>query len=305
LRNMGIMTSDADHLYYVDAMANIYKENRQTGEKTKLGDASGLMLNVMDGWVYYKDGTTGNLCRISTDGATKEIVVETTNSILAVSVIGNEIYYIQSQPKKNLTPDLQELIAAGQMDPNTYHLYRLTVGSKKPKLVFKEDIKDLVYYKDRFYYLSDADGAVYSFDRQGKDQKKIASGPIYGFEIINDSLFYIDGTADEATKVPKLVLVRAETNGTYIEDIVNDKMVVNFIVDGEDIYYLAANQETGTVDLYKKSGSETTLVAEQCSELFNAKDGYILYLDSEGRLMKTKADKSGFEELELQLPAAN
>lgn len=302
LRNMGIMAADADNLYYIDPTYYIYKENKKTGEKTKLSDAAGMMLNALDGWVYYKDVTTGHLCRISTDGATKEILVETTDTILNITVVGNEVYYLQSQAKKNMTPEMQEMIAAGQMDANEYRLYRLPIGSKKPKLVFKEDVKDLVYYKDRFYYLNDLDGALYSFDRSGNDLKKLANGPIYGFEVINDSIYYVDGTVEE-NNIPKLALVRAETNGKYIENVVGDQMVVSFMIDGEDIYYIAVDLEYGTQALYKKSGAETALIAENC-QICNVCDGYVLYLEGSGHLMKTKADKSGFEELELQLPTA-
>lgn len=302
LRNMGLLTSDAENLYYIDLTYAIYKENKQSGEKTKLGDAAGSMLNVMDGWVYYRDIVSGNLCRISTDGITKEILVETTDNILNVLVLGDEVYYLQLQPKKNLTPEMQEQIAAGQMDGNDYRLYRLTIGSKKPKVAFEENVKDLVYYKDRFYYLNDLDGGLYSFDRNGNDVKKVANGPLYGFEAVNDSLYYIDGTVDETAGMPVLSLIRADINGNYIEDVVNDKMVVNFMVDGEDIYYAAFNPEDGKSTLYKKSGEETVLVAENC-EISNVRDGYVMYLNSNGQLMKTKADKSGFEELELQLPA--
>ncbi|MBQ4518215.1 MAG: DUF5050 domain-containing protein [Clostridia bacterium] len=301
LRSMGIMTTDDENIYYIDPTYCIYKEDKQTGEKTRLGDATGMMLNAMDGWVYYKDITTGNLCRISEDGETKEILVETTDDILNLTVVGNEVYYILNQAIKNMTPEMQEQIAAGEMAGSEFRLYRLTIGTKKPKLVFNEDIKDLVYYKDRFYYLNDLDGGLYSFDRHGADLKKVANGPLYGFEAVNDSLYYIDGTVDESTGIPALSLIRADINGNYIEDVVNDKLVVNFMVDGEDVYYAAVNLEDGKSALYKKSGEETVLVSENC-EISNVRDGYILYVNSDGQLMKTKADKSGFEELELNLP---
>lgn len=300
LNMSGLLADDEENLYYLDPMCSIYKESKKTGEKARLGDAEGLCLNVMDGWVYYLDAMTGQaVYRISTDGAAKEVVYETEDSYFGgLTLVGNELYFVLQEPRDDLTPELQEQIAQqGSGDIYQYRLYRLKVGAKKPERVSEQEIIQFAYYKDRFYYTDRTDYSLYSMNRKGGDIQKLVSGPVYGFDANDDSLYYLDGTADETTGQPKLALVRAGLDGSYIEDAVEGKMIIGFGFDGSEMNYLTYT-DTGSTELYKKSADGDELLAEG-SQLFNQKDGYLLYVNNAGQFMKSTYDKSGFEEVEI------
>ncbi len=298
LKMMGIMTADAENVYYLDLTYALYKENKDTGEKCRLGDASGALLNVMDGWLYYLDVQTGQeLHRISTDGLIKEVVYKAAeDSYFAdVMLIGSELYFVLQEPYKDLTPQMQEEIAAGQTPQYQSKLYRMRVDSKKAKPVAVINSTQILYHQDQFYFVDNTEGAVYTMDRYGNGLKKLVSGPIYGLEFYEDAMYYLDGTADETTGMPKFSLVKAQLDGAYVEDVASGKMIVAFAFDGGELYYLVYNDDGSTL-LYKKKDSEEIVIAENCQQ-FNVKDGCLLYVDMEGHLFKTNHDKTGYEEI--------
>ncbi|MBE7035487.1 MAG: DUF5050 domain-containing protein [Ruminococcaceae bacterium] len=289
----GAMTADEENLYYIDSNCVIYKEAKATGEKTEL-DAAGLFLNVSDGWLYYLDATTGQqLFRIHAESGEKELLYETADSyFMNLSLVGNELYFVLQEPRKNLTPAEQEQMALEGGNPFQTRLYRLKVGQKTPKQVSENEITQFVCYKDRIYYLDSTESAVYSIDRHGKDMQKLVSGPVYAFGLYEDALYYTDGTVDAETGQPSLALIKADMGGKYLETVIDDAKVVNFGYDGEDLYYVVF---TGmSLDLYKRSGAEDVLISEG-TQVFNCADGYVLYIDPVGQFMKTTFDKTGVE----------
>lgn len=302
LTQSGILASDDENLYYIDSSYAIYKESKATGEKTRLGDAEGIYLNVLNGWVYYLDANTGQaLCRISTSGDNTEVLYEVTEGHFgSVALVGNELYFVLQEPAKNVTPEMQE--QAAQQGGNTYQyrLYRLKVGAKKPKLVSDLNISQFVTYQGSIYYF-DEEGSLCSMNRKGADVKKLVSGPVYGFDVYADNLYYLDGSQTEDNGQPKLTLEKADLDGTYSENIVADQLVIGFNFDEGALYYLA--YVNGMAELHKKSGGEDTVILETC-QLFNMADGYMMYVTPMGEFMKTKFDKSGFEEIKAAAPEA-
>ncbi len=299
----GFLTSDDENIYYLDAACGIHKQNKQTGETTTLNDATGLYLNVSDGWVYYLEATTGqSLCRVSTDGAVKEVIYETDDSYFGnLIVVGNELYFSLQEPREDLTPQMQvEMAQQGDGNIYQYRLYRMKIGDKKPKRVSDLEISQFIYYKDKIYFNDSVDGSLYCLGRNDNEATKLVSGPLYGFAAHNDFLYYLDGTVNDATGQPKLTMIRANLDGTYVEDVVSDAMVMGFCFDEEDLYYITYNED-GTMPLYKKTAEETTQLLLGC-QLFNVKDGYMVYIDYANNFMKSTYDKTGFEKVELVLP---
>ncbi|MBR6728939.1 MAG: DUF5050 domain-containing protein, partial [Clostridia bacterium] len=308
LNQSGIMTSDDENLYYIDFSYSIYKESKATGEKTRLGDAAGMYLNVADGWVYYLDATKGKaICRISTDGKETQVLYENEESTLAnISVVGNELYFVSVEQNDKLTPEMQEYMAqtGDSSMMYRYRLYRMKIGAKKPKVVSDQDVAVYTLYKDKIYYMDLNDQSIYSMNRKGNDIKKLVSGPVYGYELANDSLYYLDGTIeDEATGIPKLSLEVAELDGTYRETVLADRKALNFAVDGETIYWINfepnTEESSGSIKLCKQvAGGEAEVIDN--SQMFNYSDGYVVYVRGDGQLIKSTFDKSGYEPVVVQ-----
>lgn len=294
LTQSGILASDEENLYYIDSTYAIYKESKATGEKTRLGEAEGIYLNVSDGWVYYLDAANGQaLCRISTDGAQTEVLYESEEAFFgSVSLVGNELYFVAQEPVKNTTPEMQEEAAQQGGEAYQYRLYSLKIGAKKPKQISDLDVSQFVYYQGKIYYY-DEEGSLCCMNRRGGDVQKLVSGPVYGFDAYAENLYYLDGSQTEGS-TPTLTLEKATLDGTHSETVVGDKLVIGFNFDDGALHYLA--YVNGKAELRKKVGDEDSVVIENC-QLFNMSDGYIMYLDDEGNFMKTTFDKSGFEEI--------
>ena len=301
LLHSGLMTSDEENLYYIDTDYSIFKESKSTGEKTRLGDASGFFLNVVGDWVYYLDPfTQQSISRVKKDGSDAQHLYEDANSQFAyVTVVGDEIYYIAQELRDDLTPEMQEQIAQSGSNAELYRtrLYRLKVGKEKPERVSDTDILQYLVYKDRIYYLDRTEAAVYSMDLNGKDHKKIVSGPVYNFEIVNDVLYYQDATPDPETRIPKLSIEKVALDGTYIDSVVFNRLATVFGVVDEAVYYVGFDSvDSATATLYKKTAEGEETLVDDCVG-FNVREGYIFYMSSDNKVMKTKFDKSGFEEV--------
>ncbi len=302
LYNYGLMAADEENLYYVDIDCVVYKESKKTGEKTKLGETVGFSLNVMDGWLYYLDPyTRQTIGRVKTDGTESQHIVEVAESYLSdVLVVGDELYYLAQELRDDLTPEEQEQIAQSGATEMAYRkaLYRLKLGETEPKKLSDVDMVRYVVYKDRIYYLDKAETAVYSMSLEGKEHKKVVAGPVYAFEIVNDVIYYQDVIIDQETGFPKSVtLEKAQLDGTYIESVIDGRMVMTFSVVGETVYYVGVDStENGETILYKKKPDNEEVLIEGCME-FNLRGDYILYVTEDGRHMKTKFDKSGYEEV--------
>lgn len=301
LYNYGLMAADEENLYYVDIDCVVYKESKKTGEKTRLGETVGFSLNVMDGWLYYLDPySRQTIGRVKTDGTESQHIVEVTDSYLSdVLVVGDELYYLAQELRDDLTPEEQEQIAqSGTMDM-AYHkvLYRLKIGETEPKKLSDVDMVRYAVYKDHIYYLDKTETAVYRMTLDGKNHKKVVSGPVYAFEVVNDIIYYQDATPDQATGIPKFSIEKAQLDGTYIESAVSDRLAVTFSVVGDTLYYVGFD----TIDaekaiMYKKTPENEEVLIEGCME-FNLRGDYIFYVTEDGRHMKTKFDKTGYEEV--------
>lgn len=300
LLQLGVLTADDENLYFIDNMYSIYKENKATGERTKLGEGAGVYLNVSGDWLYYVDAATGQaIRRISKDGQTVETVFETSEAgLVCMTLVGNELYFSLQEPRKDITPEMQELVAQTGNTSVLYQnrLYRQKIGDKKAKLVSAEEVGQFSYFKDKIYYINSNDAeALYEMDRNGKHAKKLVSGPVYYYGFNGDNLYYIDGSVNEETGMPKLSIEKAAlADGAHQETVVSDAMTMSFAFEGEDLYYLAYHEDS--MSLRKKTKTEDVPVADS-SKLFNMIDGYILYVDMENQFMKTTPDKSGFEPL--------
>ncbi len=301
LLQTGILTDDAENIYYIDMQTcTLHKQSKTTGEKAKYIESVGAYLNAVDGWIYYLDISTGqSVCRVSVDGSEKEVLYEASgDSYLAgLTVVGNDMYFIAQEVMEGLTPEMQEQLQQQGQSQYVYRLYRVKVGSKKAVKVSDQDLVQYTIYRDKIYYTNQSDGCVYYIDRLGKnDPIKVLDGSVYSFDIQGDSLYYLDSTMIEETGMPKMSLERADMNGNHQETVISDQTVLSFAFDGEDIYYLAYVDGIGVIN--KRSGGVDTVISEN-SQMFNLKNGYLMHINGEQKMMKSTFDKAGFEEVTM------
>ncbi len=303
---MGILTADEENIYYIDLFYNIYKQSKTTGEKTRLGEQAGFFLNVVDGWLYYLDAKSLNsICRMKTDGSEQEVIYQNPDSLFSgMTVIGNEIYFMALVPIEGLTPEMQEQMAMQGQNPYEDKMHRLTVGDKEPEVISDAAIVQFSFYKDRMYYVDQADGGIYYVKHSGGEAKKVVSGPVYSFDVANDSIYYLDSTVSPETGIPKLSLERADLEGTHQETVVADRTVITISADGESLYYLVyvpgeTAEVPGKGELHKLTNGEDVIVSEN-TEMFNVKDGYMLQITGDQKLLKSTYDLTGFEEIPIE-----
>jgi len=294
----GLIATDKENIYYIDEAYKIYKESKATGEKSRLGNAMGYSLNVMDGWVYFLDYTQQRISRIKTDATEMQHVYESIDQQLDyLTVVGNKLYFIATGMREDLTPEMQMEIAMGGSTANAYYrrLYSMEIGQTEANAVADTYMIQFQIYKGRVYYLDRDETAVYSMKIDGSDVKKLVSGPIYNFTVSDDIIYYLDGTPDATTQIPKFSLEMANLDGTYKGNVVSDKMVASYAISNGDIYYVAYNDAEATSNqLFKKTANGEELIDENCIR-FNVREDYVFYYTSDRKVMKTKFDKSGFE----------
>ena len=294
----GLIATDSENIYYINEAYSIFKESKATGEKTRLGDAVGYNLNVMDGWVYFLDYTQQAIGRIKTDGSQTELVYENLEQeIEYVTVVGNELYFIATEFRDDLTPEMQMQMALGGSTADAYikRLYCLKIGKEEPEIVSDTYMIQFQLYKGKIYYLDREETAVFSMNSDGSDVKRLVSGPVYSFTISDDIIYYLDGTPEATTQIPKFSLEMANLDGSYKDTAVSDKKVSSYAVSGGDIYYVAYQDAEATTNQFiKKTADGEEILDENCIR-FNVREDYVYYYTSDRKVMKTRFDKNGFE----------
>ncbi|MBQ9914709.1 MAG: DUF5050 domain-containing protein [Clostridia bacterium] len=300
---MGIMTTDEENFYFIDLYYNIYKQSKTTGEKTLLREKAGFFLNAVGEWLYYLDGKTLNsICRVKIDGSEWELVYQEEDSLFSgMTVIGNEIYFMALRPIEGLTPEMQEQMAMQGQNPYEDKMQRLTIGDKKSKTISDAAIAQFIIHRDRVYYVDTVDGGIYYSKHSGGEAKKVVSGPVYSFEVVGDSIYYIDSSLSPETNLPKLSVERTDLEGTHLETVVADKQVINLAADGDSLYYRvyipgATEEDAPKGELHKLVNGEDTIVFDHV-QMFNVRDGYMLHINGEEKLMKSTYDLTGYEEI--------
>lgn len=301
LMQMGILAQDDENVYYLDTVLNIFKQNKETGEKTALSGASGKYLNASGGWLYYINAKEGNkVYRISPDGATNEAVSDMPAFYLFTS--GNDVYFIsqgadnKNDEKASADPSAEpEATPANDSATGKYPLYVVKNGSSAPQQISNKDIAAFTIYKGKIYYIDFSDNySLYSMSLKGKGSKKIIEGPVYSLEVVDNKIYYTDGTVPEGSQgdMPKLTLETATLDGKHLETVIDNAMVTVFSKTGDTLYYTDYNNQG---KLYKRVSSEEPTVEAESVYIVNVSGDVVYYLAYTGEMYLTKPDKSGYE----------
>ncbi len=258
----GYLAEDSENLYYItqdmfSQPANLVKENKSTKEKTILTDAAHSNLNVVGDYIYFIN-TDGLPCRMTKDGKTTDILMETQTYYICV--VSNDMYFIKrdyDNPKGFTQEECEILAAQGQID-TFVRLYKLNLITKEETMVSTENITSCSIYGNRIYYLTTneventwAMSNLKSMDMNGKDIKSLVDVPVTSFFVKDNALYYISyfneilkgNTISDMSaldcKIFKLDLESGEKTAVLAND---DDIVMDINVSGDKMVYIAYNR---------------------------------------------------------------
>lgn len=278
----GILTADEENIYYLNNELAIMKENKETGESARLGDAQGLNLCISGDWLYFTDPTDGTVNRIKTDGSITESV--TDEQVPFYITIGNELYYLAEDEDAQQSTDATTQQAS-------YALYRMDVNSKKTKKISAEQFYSLDFYKGKIYYIDGGqEQKLCSMDMNGKNIQVVVDQPTYGFIIADDVIYYTDGNVAEGAGMPNLTLEAMNLDGSNHETIVSDKAVGLLNLHPNGICFTTYDDDG--LYLYNLESRQIETLPVESFNVCNIADGYISYMNANGEMVLMKPNGS-------------
>ncbi|MBQ3553932.1 MAG: DUF5050 domain-containing protein [Clostridia bacterium] len=279
----GLLTADEEYFYYISdpMLGTISKENKETGEVTALGEATGVQLSISGEWLYFIDMDTGLLSRVKTDGSVIEGV--TDEQISFYMTIGTDMYYLK----------VEQAAQTGEEQTVTQKmtLWKMDLTSKQSVKVSDAQMGMMELYGGKIYYTNaEDDSKLYVMNHDGKGARKLLDVPVGCFAIAEDTIYYIDATTEDETSMPKLPLVSATLDGKVKEAVVEDQQVGMVGADGKNIYYTTyTDGKLHVMDLETKAVID---VDTSNAMVYNIMDGYMVTADITGNMTKAKFDGS-------------
>jgi len=331
LFQIGLITSDSDCIYYIapDSTASqfqLVKEDKVTKEKTVLTDSAIASLNVTKDWIYFVDVENNYVKRISKDGQVIESVLD--ESVLHLSVIGNNLYYIKTDydnPSHLSIEQCQTLAAQGQMA--TYdHLYKMNIDNKKTKLVSNENMSACSIYGDKIYYLTNDENPwrrsnLCSMNLNGKEKEVIVDVPVATFLVKGDHIFYVKmyNDAAQSSGTPsatdyEYTITQENLKTGEARTLAEDYMVTYMNANQDKLFFIALERQAYMDMISGKSEEQLSRVLYSMDlktdemkqlivgdmQLFNVLDeDVIVYLPYQG-MYKMKENGTGFEQILIE-----
>ena len=205
----GLSTEDAENLYFLTYDKEAYtqiliKENKKTKKTEILTDSAVGGLCVSGNYVYYVDAEQ-NVSRITKDGKNIEKVLE--NEVLYINLIGNNLYYIQTDYENpdNLTIEQCKALASQGQIKSFYGLHKYDLDTKKDTVLSNEGLISCYIGDDTIYYITDNNENVWESNHlmamslDGKNVRKLVDTPVYNI-VEKDGYLYYTEVYDPETK---------------------------------------------------------------------------------------------------------
>lgn len=259
----GYFAEDDENLYYITYNSsmqpcNLIKESKSTKDKTILTDAAYCDLNVVGDYIYFIN-TDGYPCRMTKDGKTTDILLETQTNYICV--VNDSMYYLKADydnPKGFTEEECEILASQGQID-TFIRLHKLNLDTKEDTLVSTENITTCSIFGDRIYYLTSNDvedtwamSNLKSMNMNGKDIKTIIDTPVTSFFLRGDSLYYVSyfdesrkgsDVSDVSSLGCTIIKHNLKTNAKSTITSKEDGLVMDMNVSGDTLIYIAYNRE--------------------------------------------------------------
>ena len=210
ISNKGLVAEYNDWIYYSNHndLYRLYKVKKDGTEKTRLSDQKALYINVMGGWVYFKDDH--RLYRVRTDGTEFTML---DDSAYGHVMVGNDgwIYYTSSfnvgrinYDGKNSTYLVTDYFSVNPIIDNndiyfTYGRYpeytqlrKYNLDSKTVTPLTKENISHLNIHGDFLYYINLEKQKIYKLSKDGLIKNEFISDWAESLNIYNDWIYYVN-----------------------------------------------------------------------------------------------------------------
>jgi len=172
LRNLGVITNDNYYIYYMAVIGSESFLNRRSigsGESRAIGAGDFLYLNVVDGFIYYADGTSNKIYRMTIDGEQNERLSETRVNFLFV--LDGTIYALGSDS------------------------FAMNLDGTNVRILSDNSIHDIYFYDNEIYYATIINGRtlLYRMELTGENRELIFQGNMgRNFFVYKGNIYYIE-----------------------------------------------------------------------------------------------------------------
>ncbi|WP_041710864.1 DUF5050 domain-containing protein [Clostridium pasteurianum] len=290
----GPIVQNGNWLYESGKLSKI---NTNGTNKSYIGHAYGSIIDVVDNWIYYVDGTMG---QIGSNGIYKikdnRVIKLTSDDYILEAVFykGSIYYALGSEMGEN------NIVKGG--------LYKIDSNGKNKVQISDQLVSNINISGNWIYYsgvssvtkgniISGENSGIFKINTDGTHKTKIYNKTAKFLKVSGDNIYF--SNSDDECKLYKI-----NTDGTN-EKKLNDDNSWDIVVSGNWIYYadnpydghtlmrLPLDQTRG--DIYKITidGNERTKLNSEASRLTEVLDGWIYYSSwSDRELYKMKLDGS-------------
>lgn len=213
INNYGIVAETEGSIYYVNEF-QLYRADKELKNETALAghleNFSGDTLNVVEDWMFYRNGK--EIRRVRTDGAKADTIFKGYS--LHMQVVGNWIYFISLKDGGKIC--------------------KIDVNGQNKTFLRNEDVDDMSVYDGKIYYSYEDQEGVYlemiNTDKTGL--QRIANIKTRNMIVEEEYIYYIDDVEE--------ILYRMRLKDKSIEKLSNDQ-ILKFVKDGDIIFYTLKN----------------------------------------------------------------
>lgn len=241
----------------------IYRVSKGGSEGEKITSDYGDYLNVSGSYLYYLNTEEGDIVRVKTNGANKELVVENVNNSIPVTVHNGWIYYAKEEG-----------------------FYRIKTNVKNEEKICDKSIRsyqidgNLVYYS----YIEGTDKIISKMKLNGDKKEEVGKGLGDAFYVKGSTIYYILDPYDQVEARYNYELCSIKTNGKNQKSLLKleDMYNTDFInMNDKGIYYLREDQNNYTICYmnYNGEGKKDIIAIEGNATPINVVDNWIFYVD--------------------------
>lgn len=258
--NNGLAASEDGNIFYTkfDSGFKIYKYDIKSGNEKAIYPVNAKYLNVFSGYIYFIDGSNGNIKRITVSGTDELLLKDSICSHLYVTK--DWIYYIDNKENNTIyrmsmydfaSEKLAEENAASIMVNDDFlyfinyldnnSIYRLNLSTKEVSAVLRQHTIFYTIKNNKIYYTNTSDESyIYSMNLDGSESKRVegVKGWFLSSSSSDSDHLYFKSTTGSLKKVNLQTLNQMTVSN---DDCAYINIINNFIVylnQDDNSYYL-------------------------------------------------------------------
>lgn len=290
------IVEDGKWIYESDKNDKLVKVNVDGTNKSYIGQTSGSIIGVDDGWIYYSSGPIGHVGSRGIYKAKDNQVIKLTNDDYIADAVFYKgfIYYTLGSEV-----DGNNVVKGG--------LYKIDKDGKNKVKLSDELVDNINVYKDCIYYSGDSsiingneiskeNSGIFKINIDGTNKIRIYDKYAEFLKLSENNIYFSD--SEDNYKLYKMNI-----DGTNVKKL-NDDISWDIQVDGNWIYYsnnpydghtamiLPLDQTKGNIYKITTDGTNRTKLNNEASRLNEVLDGWIYYSDWSDKLYKMRLDGS-------------